>query len=257
MRDAFGRVQSLLLLGGASDIGLAVAERMVAGGCRTVVLAGRHPEAMAAGEKRLRSAGAEVVEIVAWDANDPAGHPATVDAAYAALDGRDLDAVVLAAAVLGDQAGFDQDPPSAAACVTTNFGGPASTLLEVAGRMRLQGQGTIVVLSSVAGERVRKDNFVYGASKAGLDSFAQGLGDALEGTGVHVLVVRPGFVRTQMTEGMDAAPFSTTADAVADAVVEALAKGRDVIWVPGVLRFVFSGFRHLPRPVWRRVAASR
>jgi decaprenylphospho-beta-D-erythro-pentofuranosid-2-ulose 2-reductase len=197
------------------------------------------------------------VEVVAWDANDPAGHRATVDAALAALDGRDLDAVVLAAAVLGDQSSFDQDPPSAAACITTNFGGAASTLLEVANRMKAQGQGTIVVLSTVAGERVRKANFVYGASKAGLDAFAQGLGDALVGTGVRVLLVRPGFVRTQMTEGMEAAPFSTTADAVADAVVEGLAKGRELIWVPGVLRFVFSGFRHLPRPLWRRVAASR
>jgi decaprenylphospho-beta-D-erythro-pentofuranosid-2-ulose 2-reductase len=257
VRDAFGRVQSLLLLGGASEIGLAIAERMVADGCRTVVLAGRHPEAMAAGEKRLRAAGAETVELVAWDAADPASHPAAVGAAVAALGDRDLDAVVLAAAVLGDQASFDLDPPSAAACVTTNFGGAASTLLEVANRMKAQGQGTIVVLSSVAGERVRKANFVYGASKAGLDAFAQGLGDSLVGTGVRVLVVRPGFVRTQMTAGMDAAPFSTTPEAVADAVAEALTKGRELIWVPGALRFVFSGFRHLPRPLWRRVAATR
>jgi len=247
----------LLLLGGASEIGLAIAGRMVADGCRTVVLAGRHPEAMAAGDKQLRAAGAEHVEIVAWDALDPAGHAATVDAAFAALDGRDLDAVVLAAAVLGDQEAFDADPVAAAECIATNFGGAASTLLVVAERMKAQGQGTIVVLSSVAGERVRKANYVYGASKAGLDAFAQGLGDALVGTGVRVLVVRPGFVTTQMTEGMDPAPFATTADAIAEAVAEGLAKGQHVIWVPGVLRAVFSGFRHLPRPLWRKVAASR
>jgi decaprenylphospho-beta-D-erythro-pentofuranosid-2-ulose 2-reductase len=113
------------------------------------------------------------------------------------------------------------------------------------------------VLTSVAGERVRKANYVYGASKAGLDAFAQGLGDALQGTGVHLLVVRPGWVKTKMTDGMDPAPFPTTADAIADAVVDALAKGKELIWVPGVLRFVFSGFRHLPRPLWRKVAASR
>jgi decaprenylphospho-beta-D-erythro-pentofuranosid-2-ulose 2-reductase len=257
VRDAFGRVQSVLLLGGASEIGLAVVERFVVDGCRRVVLAGRHPDAMADGAARLRAAGAEDVAVVGWDALDPAGHATTVDTAMAALGGRDLDAVVLAAAVLGDQDRFDADPVTAADCITTNFGGPVTTLLEVAERMRAQGQGTIVVLSSVAGERVRRANYVYGASKAGLDAFAQGLGDALAGTGVRVLVVRPGFVRTQMTEGMDAAPFATTPEAVADAVADALAKGKELIWVPGILRAVFSGFRHLPRPLWRKVAASR
>jgi decaprenylphospho-beta-D-erythro-pentofuranosid-2-ulose 2-reductase len=257
VRDAFGRVQSLLLLGGTSDIGLAIAERFVGGGCRTVVLAGRNLEAMADGEKRLRAAGAERVELVHWDAADPAGHAATLQATADTLEGHDLDAVVHAAAVLGDQDAFDADPASAAECITTNFGGAAAMLLAVSQRMRAQGQGTIVVLTSVAGERVRKANYVYGASKAGLDAFAQGLGDALQGTGVHLLVVRPGWVKTKMTDGMDPAPFPTTADAIADAVVDALAKGKELIWVPGVLRFVFSGFRHLPRPLWRKVAASR
>jgi decaprenylphospho-beta-D-erythro-pentofuranosid-2-ulose 2-reductase len=256
VRDAFGRVQSVLLLGGASDIGLAIVDRLVADGCRQVVLAGRHPDAMAPGATRLRSAGAEVT-VVAWDALDPASHAATVDAALDALGGHDLDAVVHAAAVLGDQAAFDADPASAADCIATNFGGAATALLEVASRMRAQGQGTIVVLSSVAGERVRKANYVYGASKAGLDAFAQGLGDALQGTGVRVLVVRPGFVTTKMTEGMESAPFPTTPQAIADAVAEALAKGKELIWVPGILRGVFSGFRHLPRPLWRKLAATR
>jgi decaprenylphospho-beta-D-erythro-pentofuranosid-2-ulose 2-reductase len=257
VRDAFGRVQSVLLLGGTSEIGLAVVERLVADGCRHVVLAGRQPAAMEPAAARLRTAGAEQVATIAWDALDPAGHAGSIDAAVAALGGRDLDAVVHAAAVLGDQAAFDADPASAADCITANFGGAASTLLEVAERMKAQGHGVIVVLSSVAGERVRKANFVYGASKAGLDAFAQGLGDALVGTGVRVLVVRPGWVRSKMTEGMDPAPFPTTPQAVADAVAEALAKGKELIWVPGPLRFVFMGFRHLPRPLWRKVAASR
>ena len=116
-----------------------------------------------------------------------------------------------------------------------------------------QGHGTIVVLSSVAGERVRKSNYVYGASKAGLDGFAQGLGDALQGTGARVMVVRPGFVHTKMTAGRKPAPFSTTPDAVADAVVRGLEKGAETIWAPPALRFVMSGMRHLPRPLWRKV----
>ena len=141
--------------------------------------------------------------------------------------------------------------------IIANYAGPVSTLLHLANRFRAQGHGSIVVLSSVAGERVRKANYVYGSSKAGLDAFAQGLGDALAGTGVRVLVVRPGWVRTKMTEGMDPAPFPTTPEGVADVVAAGLAKGADVVWAPPVLRAVFSAFRHLPRPLWRKVAATR
>jgi decaprenylphospho-beta-D-erythro-pentofuranosid-2-ulose 2-reductase len=256
VRDAFGRVQSLLLLGGASDLGAATAARMVRDGCKVVVLAGRRPDAMAPVADRLRAAGAERVEVVAWDALDVDGHGAAVAAAFDAA-GTDVDAVVLAAGILGDQEAIDADPGAAAALITANYGGPASTLLHVAARLRAQGHGTIVVFSSVAGERVRKANFTYGSSKAGLDAFAQGLGDSLFGSGVRVLVVRPGWVATRMTEGMDPAPFATTPEAVADAVADGLAKGRDVVWAPPVLRAVFSAFRHLPRPLWRRVAATR
>jgi decaprenylphospho-beta-D-erythro-pentofuranosid-2-ulose 2-reductase len=106
----------------------------------------------------------------------------------------------------------------------------------------------------VAGVRARKDNYVYGATKAGLDAFAQGLGDALEDSGVRVMVVRPGFVRTKMTEGMEAAPFSTTPEAVADVIVEGLARGAETVWAPGLLKFPFFVFRNLPRRLWRVVA---
>jgi decaprenylphospho-beta-D-erythro-pentofuranosid-2-ulose 2-reductase len=256
VRDAFGRLQSLLVLGGASDLGAAIAERLVRDGCRVVVLAGRRPDAMAPVADRLRTAGADRVEVVAWDALDVAGHAAAVDAAFAAA-GTDLDGVVLAAGVLGDQDAFDADPAAAAEAIVANYAGPVSTLLHVARRLEGQGHGDIVVLSSVAGERVRKANYVYGSSKAGLDAFGQGLGDALDGTGVHVLVVRPGWVPTQMTDGMDPAPFATTADDVAGVVADALAKRRHVAWAPPALRYVFSGFRHLPRPLWRKVAATR
>jgi decaprenylphospho-beta-D-erythro-pentofuranosid-2-ulose 2-reductase len=109
------------------------------------------------------------------------------------------------------------------------------------------------VLSSVAGERVRRANFIYGSSKAGLDGFAQGLGDALAGSGARVLIVRPGFVRTKLTEGRPAAPMSTTPEAVAAATAKALAEGREVIWVPATLRPLFAAFRHLPRAAWRRM----
>jgi decaprenylphospho-beta-D-erythro-pentofuranosid-2-ulose 2-reductase len=126
-------------------------------------------------------------------------------------------------------------------------------MLAVAGRMRRQGHGRIVVLSSVAGERARRANFIYGSSKSGLDAFSQGLADALVGTGVGVTIVRPGFVVGRMTEGMTPAPFATTPAAVADAVVRGIESGAAIVYVPPVLRWVFAVMRHLPRAVWRRM----
>lgn len=257
MRNALGAVQSLLLFGGSSDIGAAIAERLVDDGCRSVVLAGRRPEAMEPVAAKLRAAGASVA-TTSWDALDTASHADAVKAAWDAVpDHVDVDCVVLCAGVLGDQAQFEANPDAAAEAVTANYTGAVTTLLHAAQRLREQGHGTIVVLSSVAGERPRKSNFVYGSSKAGLDAFSQGLADSLVETGVRVLVVRPGFVKTAMTEGLDAAPLATTADKVADAVAAGLASGKEIVWVPNKFRPLMSVFRHLPRPIWRKVSANR
>jgi decaprenylphospho-beta-D-erythro-pentofuranosid-2-ulose 2-reductase len=250
VKDGLGDVQSLFVLGATSDIAQAVTRRLVARRCRRVVLAARQPADLAAFAKELRSVDACTVETVAFDADRTDEHAALVDAAF---DGGDLDVVLLAFGVLGDQAEFDADPAAAVAAARTNYVGAVSVGLLVAERLRRQGHGTLVVLSSVAGERVRKANFVYGSTKAGVDGFAQGLGDALAPYGAHVLIVRPGFVTTKMTAGMKPAPLSTSADAVADAVVKALAADKEIVWVPGALRAVFAGFRHLPRSVWRRL----
>ena len=110
-----------------------------------------------------------------------------------------------------------------------------------------------MVISSVAGDRPRKANFIYGSTKSGLDAFAQGLGDSLVGSGVGVTIVRPGFVVDRMTEGMDPAPFSTTPEAVSEAVVRGIASGADVVYAPPVLRWVFAAMKQLPRAVWRRM----
>jgi decaprenylphospho-beta-D-erythro-pentofuranosid-2-ulose 2-reductase len=257
VRNALGAVQSLLLFGGSSDIGAAIAERFVDDGCRSVVLAGRRPEAMEPVAAKLKAAGAEVA-ITAWDALDTSSHADAVKAAWDAVAGQaDVDCVVMAAGVLGDQAQFEANPDSAAEALTANYTGPVTTLLHVAQRFREQGHGTIVVLSSVAGERPRKSNFVYGSTKSGLDAFSQGLADSLVGTGVRVLVVRPGFVHTSMTEGKEAAPLATTPDKVAEAVASGLASGKEVIWVPNKFRPLMTVFRHLPRPIWRKVSANR
>lgn len=255
MRDALGGVQSVLVLGGGSDIALATLERLVADRCRTVILAGREPERLEAVAERLRAGGATTVDLVAFDALDPASHEHVIDDIFD--DHADIDVVLQAFGVLGDQGHFDGHPADAAAAVSANYVGAVSSGLAVANRLRRQGHGVLVVITSVAGERARKDNFVYGSSKAGLDAFAQGLGDALTGTGARVMVVRPGFVHTKMTEGVEAAPFSTSADVVAGAIVDGLRRNRETVWAPPVLRYVFSAMRHLPRPVWRKVSASR
>ena len=159
--------------------------------------------------------------------------------------------------MLGDQEAFEADPAQAAEVVSVNLGGAVSVGLLVAEHLRAQGHGTLAVLSSVAGERVRADNAVYGATKAGLDGFAQGLGDRLVGSGARVMIVRPGFVHTRMTEGMDPAPLSTTADAVAEDIATGLRRRSDVVWSPASLRWLFAALRHLPRPLWRRVTTAR
>lgn len=251
MRDALGSVQSVLVLGGASEIGVAVASALAAPRRAAVVLAGRDPAALDAAATTVRSAGAGRVETCPFDALDPAGHDAALDRAGELVG--DFDVVVLAFGVLGDQARDEQGGSGAVTVAATNYVGVVSAGLAAARHLRAQGHGTIVLLSSVAGERVRKANFVYGSSKAGADGFALGLGDSLAGSGVRVVVVRPGFVVGRMTAGRKAAPLATTPEAVGAATAVAVARGRELVWVPGTLRWVFAALRHVPRPVWRRL----
>ncbi|WP_327325594.1 decaprenylphospho-beta-D-erythro-pentofuranosid-2-ulose 2-reductase [Streptomyces sp. NBC_01210] len=249
MKDAFGTPQSLLVLGGTSEIGLATARRLIARRTRTVWLAGRPSPDLETAAAELRTLGADV-HTVAFDALDPAAHEPALGKVFAEGD---IDMVLLAFGVLGDQANDEAEPLAAVRVAQTNFTGAVSASLVCAGALQAQGHGSIVVLSSVAGERARRANFIYGSSKAGLDAFAQGLGDALHGTGVHVMVVRPGFVRTKMTAGLAEAPLATTPDAVAAAIEQGLRRRSEMVWVPGALRMVMSVLRHVPRPVFRRL----
>jgi decaprenylphospho-beta-D-erythro-pentofuranosid-2-ulose 2-reductase len=251
MKDALGSVQSILVLGGGSEIGLAIARRLAPARQATVVLAARHPERLDEAVESLRQAGAGRVETIGFDADETAAHESFLDKVTGMVG--DLDVVVLAFGLLGDQNADERGGDGALRLAHTNYTASVSIGLVVARRLREQGHGTLVVLSSVAGERARRSNFIYGSSKAGLDAFAQGLGHSLAGSGADVLIVRPGFVRTKMTAGLDPAPLATTAEAVAEATATGLAKGREVVWVPGALRWVFTVFRHLPTPVFRRL----
>ena len=252
MRDALGEVQSVLVLGGGSDIGRSLVTRLAKGRCRTVILAGRPEDEMDSVADAARSAGATTVETIHWESTDVASHEKVIGGVFDTYG--DIDLVYAPAGILGSQEAFEDDPTFAARAFDINCTGLVSSCLVVAARMREQGHGAIVLMSSVAGVRARKDNYVYGATKAGLDAFGQGLGDALAEHGIRVMVVRPGFVHTKMTEGMDAAPFSTTPDKVAAAISEGLTKGSEVVWVPGILAYMFFVFRNLPRALWRKVA---
>jgi decaprenylphospho-beta-D-erythro-pentofuranosid-2-ulose 2-reductase len=251
VQDALGSVQSVLVLGGGSDIAMATLRELVKRRARTIVLAARDPGALSGQVEELRALGATTVEAVAFDAHDTATHTAFVDDVFGRMG--DVDLALVAFGVLGDQEQAEQDGAAAVDIATVNYVGAVSVTVPIAQRMRDQGHGAIVALSSVAGERARRSNFVYGSSKAGMDAFFQGLGDSLVGSGVKVMIVRPGFVHTKMTEGMDAAPLSTTPEAVAAAIVKGLARGSEQVWVPSALRYVMSALRHVPRPVFRKL----
>jgi NAD(P)-dependent dehydrogenase (short-subunit alcohol dehydrogenase family) len=243
--------ETVLVLGGRSEIGLAVAQRLVRPGTTAVVLAARRSADLVAETDALRRAGASAVHAVEFDADDLAAHQAFVDRIVA--EHGPLDTVVVAFGILGEQPKAESDPGHAVSIVHTDYVAHVSILTVLANTLRAQGHGRLVVFSSVAGIRVRRANYVYGSAKAGLDGFASGLADALHGTGVRLLLVRPGFVIGRMTAGMPPAPFASTPDQVADATVAALRGGRGAVWVPGVLRPVFFAMRLLPRPVWRRL----
>jgi decaprenylphospho-beta-D-erythro-pentofuranosid-2-ulose 2-reductase len=248
MIDALGRPQSLLLLGGTSDIALAVARAWL-DARPLVTLAARPGERRDAAAAALRADGLEVREVD-FEALDTASHPGVIEAVAAE---HDIDVAVVAFGVLGDEEEAWTDHDTAVHLAQVNYTAAVSVGVALGAVVRRQGHGSIVALSSVAGERVRRSNFVYGSSKAGFDGFYLGLGEALREHGGHVLVVRPGFVHTKMTEGRDPAPLSVTPEQVADAVVRGVADRSDLVWVPSLLRGVMSGLRHVPRPVFRRL----
>ncbi len=254
MLDAFGHPQSALVLGGTSDIATALLGALVADRCRTVVLAGRDDGRLRAAAARLADAGATSVETVTFDATRPEDADRVVARCLAAAGGQ-VDLAVMAVGRLDQPRRDGLDPADVAAVATVNFAWPAAALASLAGHLCEQGQGRIVVLSSVAGVRVRPANFPYGAAKRGIDAFALALADEVAGSGVSVHVVRPGFVHSKMTAGRRAAPFAVTPAEVAEAVRRGIERDERIIWVPGFLRWVFVGMRLLPPALWRRLPA--
>jgi decaprenylphospho-beta-D-erythro-pentofuranosid-2-ulose 2-reductase len=249
MIDAVGHPSSLLLLGGTSEIGLATAEKYLEGGPVRVVLAGRQSPRLADAAARLTRAGASV-ETVEFDARDAAVHTEAVRKAFA---GGDIDVAIVAFGLLGDQEKAWQDIDVAVELAEVNYVAAVSVGVALSAEFRRQGHGHLFALSSVAAERARRSNFVYGSTKAGLDAFYTGLTEALRGEGIGVTVVRPGFVHTKMTEGLSPAPLSTTPEKVAEVIVSAVSSGKEQVWAPAPLRAVMTVLRHIPRPIFRRL----
>ena len=254
MDDTAAHDGVVVIFGGRSEIGVELATRLAPGA--TVVLAARHADRLADQVAAVRAAGASAVHTCEFDADDLATHGPLVDRLIA--DYGPIGTAVLAFGILGEQSRAEADPAHAVAVVHTDYVAQISLLTVLANAMRAAGpqrtgRGRLVVFSSVAGVRVRRANYVYGSAKAGLDGFASGLADALHGSGVSLLIVRPGFVIGRMTEGMEPAPLSSTPAQVAEATARALARGRRTVWVPWTLRPMFFGMKLLPQAVWRRM----
>jgi decaprenylphospho-beta-D-erythro-pentofuranosid-2-ulose 2-reductase len=238
----------VLLLGATSEIGLAILKAMQLPAGAHVVLAGRDRDG-------VMDAAATLPKGVTWAISPfDALEPGTVERAITdAFKADPIDVVIPAFGVLGDQAQMERDPSAADELLTVNVVAQVRALLVAAACLRQQRSGTLVVLSSVASVRPRRANYVYGASKAALDACARGLADSLVGSGVRVLLVRPGFVIGRMTHGMKPAPLASTPDQVGTAVAKAMRSGQSVVWVPPQIRLFAVAMRLVPPPLWRRI----
>ncbi|GGK55637.1 decaprenylphospho-beta-D-erythro-pentofuranosid-2-ulose 2-reductase [Nocardia camponoti] len=257
MINAVGNPQTVLLFGGTSEIGLAIVAEYLAKAPVRVILANLPGDPLLeATVTRLTELGASRVDVIDFDALDTDSHPKVVDAAFAAGD---VDVAIVAFGVLGDAEQLWQDQRKAVMTVGINYTAGVSVGVLVGEKFKEQGHGRFIVMSSVAGERVRRSNFVYGSTKAGLDGFFLGLGEALAPFGGRVTVVRPMQVRTSATKahwaatGAKEAPLTVDPEDVARLAVSASQKGTEIVWTPGPARFVMSALRHVPRPIFRKL----
>jgi len=249
--DAVGNPQTILLLGGTSEIGLAICARYLQNAHARILLAAMPDDpGRDAAVAQMKNAGAKSVELIDFEATNTDSHPAVIDAAFA---GGDVDVAIVAFGLLGDAEELWQNQRKAVQIAEINYTAAVSVGVLLGEKMRAQGFGQIIAMSTVAGERVRRSNFVYGSTKAGLDGFYLGLGEALKPSGVRVLVIRPGQVRTRMSAHVKEAPLTVDKEYVANLAVTAAAKGKELVWAPGAFRYVMVVLRHIPRPIFRKL----
>lgn len=252
MKNGVGVAQNIVLFGGTSEIGQAILQRLVQPGVARLVLVSRDLDAASVASQSLVESNPDLdVHHVRFDASDAVAMTHVVAEVAEAIG--DIDVAVIAQGVLNEDVDYYADPSLLTSVANVNFTATMTLMYALASRMRSQGYGKIVLLSSVAGERVRRGNPVYGATKAGIDGFALALDHELAGTGASVLVVRPGFVTTKMTAGMKKAPFSTDAGSVAKIVERGINSRKKIVWAPSVLQWLFFVLKNLPLVVWRKL----
>lgn len=241
--------QAVLILGARSDIGLAVAHRFAREG-HPVQLAARRAETLEADRADIALRYGVDVTLHEFDALDVGGHAAFVDALP------DMPGVVACAVgYMGEQAQNETDAEMSQRVMRSNYEGPASILAEFANRFEQKGAGTLVGISSVAGERGRASNYVYGSAKAGFTAFLSGLRNRLAKKGVHVVTVLPGFVATKMTEGLDLpAKLTAQPDEVGQAVLTAVQRQKDVIYVRAIWRLIMMIICAVPERIFKKTS---
>ena len=248
-----GARQRILVLGATSGIAEA-SVRIWASRGEDLFLIGRNPERLAAVAADARVRGAGYVDTAVADLNQTHQHPELLAHAINSLGG--LDVAYLAMGVLGDQGKAERSFGEAEHMVHTNFVAPVSLLTWLANYCAQRHAGTIAVLSSVAGERGRKSNYVYGSSKAGLTAFVDGLRNRVDREGVKVMTIKPGPVKTSMTEGMKGESKFADVNKVAATIVRSIdrgVKGPDVLYVPGIWRVLMAVIRAIPETRFKRM----
>ena len=249
--DAVGNPQTILVLGGTSEIGLAITEEYLSKSPARVVLAALPNDPLRdSAVAQLTAKGAKSVDVIDFDALDTASHPKVIDEAWSKGD---VDVAIVAFAVDFDAEELWQDQRKAVLTANINYTASVSVGVLLGAKMKEQAYGRIIVMSSVAGERVRRSNFVYGSTKAGLDGFYLGLGEALREFGPRVTVIRPGMVRTKFSAHVKEAPMTVDKEDIAKLAVSASQKGKELVWAPAPFRFVMMGLRHVPRPIFRKL----
>lgn len=249
MLNAFHSPQSVALIGATSDIGQAILKALPQDNLDTCFVVARDPKRATSNLKEILPSRTALVEIN-FQAEDSQSHRKIVDQLFAEGD---LDIAIIAAGVLGNDPNLDE-ASNALNVMNVNYVASAHLMLLIAEKMKSQGHGQIEVISSFAQTRPRVDNFVYGSSKAGLDFMARGLNEKLNGTGVSICILRPGFVRTRMTRLMPEAPFTVNSDVVGKLAVKLLKSGKSVEYAPPILKWVALAFKLLPLGIFRKIS---
>ena len=240
----------ILVLGATSGIAEACI-RLWANRGDALYLVARNADKLAVVAADARTRGASHIGTAVANLDDTAGHAEVLAHAINSLGG--LDVAFLALGVLGEQPEAEKNFAAADQILHTNFVAPVSLLTWLANYTAQRHAGTLAVLSSVAGERGRKSNYVYGSSKAGLTAFVDGLRNRIDREGVRVMTIKPGPVKTAMTEGMKGSAKFADVDAVAASLVKAIDRGDNVVYVPGIWRVIMAVIRAIPERVFKKM----